>query len=153
MELQPFCLNECEQFFRLNGFALSRYDITQAYMAVGGIPYYLGYFEKTLSVAQNIQAIFQDPAYFTMRLEWKEDEGWIFREQYLSGFLPEKLKAAEQMERRFPGKFGENIRTLKKLIEKDGPSAGQMEITLGSPFVPCDIYASLDHTGFAVRAV
>ena len=60
MELQPFCLNECEQFFRLNGFALSRYDITQAYMAVGGIPYYLGYFEKTLSVAQNIQAIFFD---------------------------------------------------------------------------------------------
>ncbi len=88
------------------------------------------------------KAIFQDPAYFTMRLEWKEDEGWIFREQYLSGFLPEKLKAAEQMERRFPGRFGENIRTLKKLIEKDGPSAGQMEITLGSPFVPCDIYAS-----------
>ena len=39
------------------------------------------------------KAIFQDPAYFTMRLEWKEDEGWIFREQYLSGFLPEKLKA------------------------------------------------------------
>ncbi|MBR0341434.1 MAG: ATP-binding protein, partial [Oscillospiraceae bacterium] len=60
IELQPFSLGECERFFLSKGFSLSRYDITQAYMAVGGIPYYLNFFEKTLSVHQNIQAIFFD---------------------------------------------------------------------------------------------
>ena len=60
IELQPFSLSECERFFIQNGFSLSRYDITQAYMTVGGIPYYLNYFDKSLSVPQNIQAIFFD---------------------------------------------------------------------------------------------
>ena len=40
------------------------------------------------------KAIFQDPACFTSRFEWKIDEGWIFREQYLSGFLPSRGTAA-----------------------------------------------------------
>lgn len=36
---------------------MSRYDITQAYMMVGGIPYYLKYFKKEYSLSQNINAI------------------------------------------------------------------------------------------------
>ncbi len=60
MELQPFNLYECEQFFRSKGFSMSRYDIVQAYMTVGGIPYYLNYFDKGRSIPQNVQAIFFD---------------------------------------------------------------------------------------------
>ena len=60
IELQPFNLYECEQFFISRGLSLSRYDIAQTYMMLGGIPYYLNYFEKSLSVSQNIQAIFFD---------------------------------------------------------------------------------------------
>ena len=60
MELQPFDLYECEQFFLSKGSSLSRYDIAQVYMTVGGIPYYLNYFDRALSVPQNIQAIFFD---------------------------------------------------------------------------------------------
>ena len=60
IELQPFNLHECEQFFISKGLSLSRYDIAQTYMMVGGIPYYLGYFDKALSVSQNIQALFFD---------------------------------------------------------------------------------------------
>ena len=37
---------------------MSRYDVIQAYMMVGGIPYYLRYFNKRLSLAQNINEIF-----------------------------------------------------------------------------------------------
>ncbi|MBR2812670.1 MAG: AAA family ATPase [Solobacterium sp.] len=58
IELQPFTLNECERFFASKGFSFSRYDVTQAYMTVGGIPSYLNYFDCSLSVAQNIQALF-----------------------------------------------------------------------------------------------
>ncbi|MBQ8094840.1 MAG: AAA family ATPase [Clostridia bacterium] len=60
IELQPFNLYECEQFFISKGLSLSRYDIAQTYMMLGGIPYYLNYFEKSLSVSQNIQSLFFD---------------------------------------------------------------------------------------------
>ena len=40
------------------GVTLSRYDIAQAYMAVGGIPYYLSYFQPGKSLAQIIDNLF-----------------------------------------------------------------------------------------------
>ena len=58
MKLLPFTLRECEQFFQRNRVKLSRYDIVQSYMALGGIPYYLGYFESGKSLAQNIDNLF-----------------------------------------------------------------------------------------------
>ena len=58
IKLQPFTLRECENYFESRGVAMSRYDITQAYMMLGGIPFYLKYFDKTLSLAQNIDYLF-----------------------------------------------------------------------------------------------
>lgn len=58
INLRPFTLCECEAFFRSRDIEMSRYDITQAYMMVGGIPYYLNYFQKEFSLAQNINAMF-----------------------------------------------------------------------------------------------
>jgi predicted AAA+ superfamily ATPase len=46
IRLLPFSLKECEEFLNNKHINYSRYDITQAYMAVGGIPYYLNYFKK-----------------------------------------------------------------------------------------------------------
>lgn len=39
------------------GIELSRYDITRAYMVFGGIPYYLSYFRRGLSLERNIDVI------------------------------------------------------------------------------------------------
>ena len=58
IKLLPFSLRECENFFQSTGVVFSQYDITQAYMMVGGIPYYLKYFDKALSLSQNIDAAF-----------------------------------------------------------------------------------------------
>lgn len=58
MKLSPFTLKECEEYFASEGIKLSRYDITQAYMVTGGIPYYLSYFKKGKSLAQNIDELF-----------------------------------------------------------------------------------------------
>ena len=58
IRLLPFTLKECEKYFQSEGFEISRYDIVQSYMAVGGIPYYLKYFNKKYSLVQNIDAIF-----------------------------------------------------------------------------------------------
>ena len=61
INLLPFNLHECEQFLQSRGMSMSRYDVAQAYMMVGGIPYYLNYFERGKSLSQNIQSIFFDP--------------------------------------------------------------------------------------------
>ena len=58
IKLHPFTLNETEQFFRSKGIDMSRYDVTQAYMMVGGIPFYLKQFNRELSLPQNINAVF-----------------------------------------------------------------------------------------------
>ncbi len=59
--ISPFTLNETEQFFKDKGIEFSRYDIAESYMVVGGIPYYLGYFRRQLSLAQNVDELFFRP--------------------------------------------------------------------------------------------
>ena len=61
IHLQAFNLSECERLFESKGMVMSRYDIAQAYMMVGGIPYYLNYFNKEMSLSQNIQEMFFAP--------------------------------------------------------------------------------------------
>ncbi len=59
--LSQFNLCETELFFRDRGVGFSRYDIAESYMITGGIPYYLGYYRKHLSLAQNIDEMFFKP--------------------------------------------------------------------------------------------
>ncbi len=56
--LEPFTLNETEQFLKSKKIALSRFQITECYMIMGGIPYYLEQLEKSLSLTQNIDNLF-----------------------------------------------------------------------------------------------
>lgn len=58
MKINTFTLLETERFFESKGIFMSRYDVTLAYMMVGGIPYYLKQFNRELSLPQNIDAIF-----------------------------------------------------------------------------------------------
>lgn len=56
--LQPFTLRECEMFARSKGLEMSRYQIAECYMVLGGIPFYWNLLEKGISLAQNIDKIF-----------------------------------------------------------------------------------------------
>ena len=58
IQLLPFDLKECEEFLISNGINYSHYEIAEAYMTLGGIPYYLGYLNKRLSLAQNLDMLF-----------------------------------------------------------------------------------------------
>jgi hypothetical protein len=58
IKLSPFSLRECELLLKENGISLSRYDIVQSYMILGGIPFYLNYFKRGSSLAQNIDELF-----------------------------------------------------------------------------------------------
>ncbi len=60
IKLSPFTLRECEEYFLSQNIQFSRYDIAQSYMVFGGIPYYLGYMDGRLSLAQNIDRILFD---------------------------------------------------------------------------------------------
>ena len=56
--LQPFTLKECEQFATANNFGMSRRNILETYMVLGGIPYYWQFMQKEYSPAQNIDHLF-----------------------------------------------------------------------------------------------
>ncbi len=58
IKLLPFTLAECEQFYKREGFYLSRYEIALSYMAFGGIPYYMGRLRNDLSLTDNIDRLF-----------------------------------------------------------------------------------------------
>lgn len=63
MKLLPFTLKETEEFLRFKEVEMERYDIVRAYMAFGGIPYYLGYVRPGLSIEQSIdEAVFRENA-------------------------------------------------------------------------------------------
>ncbi len=56
--VEPFCLYDCERYFTHFGFKYSRRQMAECYMVTGGIPYYLSLMDKSLSLAQNIDALF-----------------------------------------------------------------------------------------------
>ena len=58
IKIEPFCLKEVEEFLESKKCVLDRYQITQIYMTVGGIPYYLDAINPELSATQNIQELF-----------------------------------------------------------------------------------------------
>ncbi len=56
--LKPFNLHETELFLKSKGINWSRYEITECYMIMGGIPYYLDNLSPRFSLRQNIDELF-----------------------------------------------------------------------------------------------
>ena len=56
--LQPFTLAECERYTQSRQLEMSRYQLAECYMILGGIPYYWSLLEKGKSLAQNIDQLF-----------------------------------------------------------------------------------------------
>lgn len=56
--LFPFTLKETKEFLHQNGITWLDINILQAYMALGGIPYYLGMLNRNLSLTDNIDELF-----------------------------------------------------------------------------------------------
>ena len=59
--LQPFTLRECKQYCEAKSLGYKDRQILEAYMALGGIPYYWSFLKKGMSVAQNFDRIFFQP--------------------------------------------------------------------------------------------
>ena len=85
IKLSPFSLAECEEFYRQRNVKFSRYDIVQSYMIFGGIPYYMGYMNEELSLAQNIDNVF-----FSKNAELRLEYDRLFQSVFKR---PEAIKA------------------------------------------------------------
>ena len=59
--VQPFTLRECREYCKAKGLGYTDRQILEAYMAIGGIPYYWSFMERGKSVAQNFDALFFAP--------------------------------------------------------------------------------------------
>lgn len=58
IHLQPFNLLECELYAKCVNLPIERQEIMDAYMIFGGIPFYWSLLNKSLSLPQNIDALF-----------------------------------------------------------------------------------------------
>lgn len=58
IHLQPFTLHECELYADYKKLGLNRMQIAEGYMVMGGVPFYWSKFNKTKSLAQNIDTLF-----------------------------------------------------------------------------------------------
>ena len=55
--VEPFELHECEAFYTKRGVAFNRRQIAEAYMILGGIPYYMDAMDKMYGLNQNIDLL------------------------------------------------------------------------------------------------
>ena len=56
--MKPFTLRECERYASASGLAMTRQQILETYMILGGVPYYWSLLKKGISVARNIDEMF-----------------------------------------------------------------------------------------------
>ena len=56
--LKPFTLHECELYLQSRDIDMTRNDIAECYMAIGGIPYYWRLLTRGYSLVQNFDSMF-----------------------------------------------------------------------------------------------
>ena len=127
IKLSPFTLAECEEYYNENHIEFSRYDIVQSYMILGGIPYYMGYMDGELSLAQNIDRLF-----FENDARLMDEFDRLFKSVFSN---PETMKSIVQILYKRNAGY-----TRKELIQKLGVSdggriSGHLNALLASDFI------------------
>lgn len=77
--LEPFTLGECEEYCSSRKLSLTKKQIIEAYMVIGGVPYYWNYLEKGQSVPQ-----FIDSCFFKENAPLKNELKYIFSSLFIS---------------------------------------------------------------------
>ncbi len=118
MYIEPFTLNECEVYYKANHIAISRYQMLENYMILGGVPYYLSLIDKSLSLAQNIDTLCFSPN-GSLRDEFSSLYASLFRN------AENHIKIVEALGRKTKGLTREEIIGATKL-----PPGGNLTKTL-----------------------
>jgi AAA+ ATPase superfamily predicted ATPase len=56
--LQAMSLSECEEFYKMQGIPMTRYQLAEAYMIFGGIPFYMSLMQGDKSLYQNVDMLY-----------------------------------------------------------------------------------------------
>lgn len=75
--IEPFSLKECKQYYESRRIPYTHYQIAEAYMIFGGIPYYLSLMEPNLSLYQNV-----DKMYFAQDAELRNEFSNLYQSLY-----------------------------------------------------------------------
>lgn len=127
IKLSPFTLKECEQYYQNKQIKLSRYDIVQSYMALGGFPYYLSYFDSGRSLAQNIDNLF-----FVKNAKLHDEFDRLFASVFSR---PEEIKKiVKLLSKRHSGYMLEEI-AQKTGISIGGSLSNMLKALIASDFV------------------
>lgn len=128
INLKPFSLKETCDFLRYVRYPANQEQTLRAYMAVGGVPYYLKQFRKSQSVDRNISRMLFDrngPLFD----EFGEIFGSLFDEAEKYEELI-KLVAGRQ-----EGVFRQEIETRNKLTGKGGTLSRRLEDLEAAGFI------------------
>ncbi len=101
IKLSPFNLYETELYLKSRGIEWNRYQIAEAYMIMGGTPYYLQMIQRGMSLAQNIDNLF-----FAPDAELYDEYNFLFRSLFndsaiyrnVVGILSKKSKGMTRSE-------------------------------------------------------
>jgi len=90
------------------------------------------------SVVQELEGvIYQQPEFFDESDEYDETLGWVVSSKYLSGNIRNKLDAAKEANKKYPGKFASNIDALKKILPPR-VEIDDIHLSLGATWVPVE---------------
>jgi AAA+ ATPase superfamily predicted ATPase len=119
IHLQPFTLGECEQYAASRHLSMNRRQILEAYMIIGGVPFYWSKLEKGNSLTQNID---------NLLFSKDGDLRWEFDDLYASLFnAPEKyIQVIQALGKRKSGLTREEISEIAK-IQSNGSLSNILE--------------------------
>ncbi|MDR1720584.1 MAG: ATP-binding protein [Dysgonamonadaceae bacterium] len=121
--LQPFTLAETEQFLKAKKTKMSRLQIAECYMIMGGVPYYLEQLEKHYSLEQNIDNLF-----FKKNGILRDEFSKIYSSLFKS---PEKyMQVIEVLSQKRKGLLREEIVKLTKIPDGGGLTSILEELEL-----------------------
>ena len=129
IKLSPFTLLECEQFFENRKIDLSRYNIIQAYMILGGIPFYLDCFNPSLSLAQNIDTLF-----FNSKAKLGDEFERLFTSIFDNADGSERTRLTDFHSKRHAGFTRDEI-ALRTGINPNGDFTKMLKALIASDFI------------------
>ena len=91
------------------------------------------------------ERVYQDPA------KWQKGDatsGWVLAEEYLSGYVKEKLAQAVLAAEEYPEWFGRNVEALKQ-VQPEPLRPEDISFVLGSTWIPVKYYQDFMYEKFA----
>lgn len=113
IKLMPFTLRECELFLQSKKIKWNRYQVIEAYMAMGGIPFYLDALKPGLSAAQNIDRLCFHPTGL-LKNEFQNLYASLFKN------ADNHIAVTEGLSKKLKGLTRDEIITLSKLPNGGG---------------------------------